>query len=242
MIIKGATLRNLTVYDQQFVSNGLQLYYNPSVSYPGSGTSLNDLSNNGFNGTLTNSPTFNATGNYFTYNGSNTYILTPSMTSAFIGSTAVSIEMWLYPTAAGCAMLENGNTIPGTGWTDNNIEMGNSVLPRVGFWNGAVAAVTAGTTTTGLNNWYQIVLTYNGSTLQGYNNAVAGTGGATGRQVPWLYGNQYYLIIGAASNTNLGISNAFWSGRIGIVRVYNRGLTAQEVDINFQTTRSIYKI
>jgi len=54
----------------------LQLDAANTKSYPGSGTTWTDLSGNGNNGTLTNSPTFSsANGGIFTFNGTNQFIL-----------------------------------------------------------------------------------------------------------------------------------------------------------------------
>jgi hypothetical protein len=51
------------------VSSGLELYYDPSnnTSYPGSGTTLFDLSPSGVNATISGSPT--DAGNWFTFTG-----------------------------------------------------------------------------------------------------------------------------------------------------------------------------
>ena len=55
----------------RIVTNGLKLHYdaeNPR-SYPGTGTTVYDISNNGFNGTLTNASVGTTTSNVFTFNG-----------------------------------------------------------------------------------------------------------------------------------------------------------------------------
>ena len=54
-------------------TNGLVLYYDPSSasSYSGSGTTINDLSGNGLNGTMSN---ISFTSPYFSYNGSSSQV------------------------------------------------------------------------------------------------------------------------------------------------------------------------
>ena len=52
-----------------YVSSGLQMYYNPEdpTSYSGTGATLTDLSGNGYNATLVNSPTHST--NSFSFAG-----------------------------------------------------------------------------------------------------------------------------------------------------------------------------
>lgn len=55
MIIQGVTLNGLSVYDASPNYNNLALYLDAdiSASYPGTGTTVNDLSGNGYTNTLT---------------------------------------------------------------------------------------------------------------------------------------------------------------------------------------------
>ena len=57
MIIQGVTLRGTRVVDASFITQNLVIYLdaNNSSSYAGSGTTLNDLSGNGYTHTLSNS-------------------------------------------------------------------------------------------------------------------------------------------------------------------------------------------
>ena len=55
MIIKGLTVKNATIYDASFVTQNLTIWLdaNNNSSYNGSGTTVNDLSGNGYTHTLT---------------------------------------------------------------------------------------------------------------------------------------------------------------------------------------------
>lgn len=55
MIIKGLTVKNATIYDASFVTQNLTIWLdaNNNSSYGGSGTTVNDLSGNGYTHTLT---------------------------------------------------------------------------------------------------------------------------------------------------------------------------------------------
>ena len=64
----------------ELITNGLVLYLDAAnpTSYSGTGTTWTDLSGNGNNGTLMNSPIYSATsGGNFVFNGSNTYVYAP---------------------------------------------------------------------------------------------------------------------------------------------------------------------
>ena len=245
MKIKGFRLGNTRVFDQvPAVTTGLQLYYDPAT-YSGSGTSLNDLSGNGFTGTLQNVDTSNYHSHYFNYSNSN--IVTPNMVAAFSSTVAVSYELWVWPTNVGCCVAESGSAVLGAGWYDNQMEVGGDAGPPWSLYSSLWAGgnftppyppnpnITSG-------NWFQLVLTYDGTVGTGYVNGVAqGYTASFFRQAPWQFGYGYWLNFGAASNTSL-YSNNNWSGAIGIIRAYNRGLSSAEVLQNYNATRGIYGI
>ena len=86
------------------VTSGLSLFLDTgnSTSYPGTGTAWSDLSGNGNNGTLVNSPAYTAAGrdSYFSFGSGATQrtsftYQTPQQTA----STAFSWNIWVYPTA-----------------------------------------------------------------------------------------------------------------------------------------------
>ena len=65
----------MTIFFPSIVTNGLVLCLDAGnqLSYPGTGTTWNDLSRNGNNGTLTNGPVFNSGGS-MVFDGVNDYI------------------------------------------------------------------------------------------------------------------------------------------------------------------------
>ena len=76
------------------VESGLVLaidFANPK-SYPGSGTTVYDLSGNGYNGTLTNGPTFSTEyGGALVFDGSNDYIQFANTILSGTGDFTISI-------------------------------------------------------------------------------------------------------------------------------------------------------
>lgn len=245
-----------------YVSSDLVLYYDPAnpASYSGSGSTLTDLSPNGLNGTINNA-TYNSSLNsgVFTFVGSagNQFIMTPNLYSLFNAATwptRCTIEMWIYGTANGSAVMEVGQNSISTGWRVNNIELGNVgpfFSPRGGFLNTSNAVFFNGVNgSPGLNKWMHFCLLYNGTIPNLYNNTTSGTSGNSGtRKVPWqqsplLTGqtaNYYGLAFGAGSATNsLGLTTAMYTGRIGIVRVYSRELTNAEITTNYNGVKARY--
>ena len=83
-----------TPIDNIILSN-LVLYFDPSnsSSYPGSGTTITDLSDSGLSGTMSN---ITYTSPYFTYNGSNSQVSIADNSVLEPESGDFTIETWFY--------------------------------------------------------------------------------------------------------------------------------------------------
>jgi hypothetical protein len=105
----GQTRYNSTIKTVEWYTGSNNLwYYLPNIyisnmvarydaaepaSYSGSGTSWNDISGNGNNGTLVNSPTYSSTyGGGFSFNKSNNYV---SLPTGLITSNDFTVIMWV---------------------------------------------------------------------------------------------------------------------------------------------------
>jgi hypothetical protein len=246
------------------------VYYDPANpdSYSGSGTTINDLSGNNNHGTINNA-TFSATnGGTLSFLGSagNQYVMTPNLYSLVsnyfpAGAThigAMTVEMWIYATANGSALMEVGQNSISTGFRTNNIELGTVgpfFAPRAGYLADGTGTMTYNGTsgTPALNKWMNFSMVYNGyGTLAPilYYNGVAGAAANSGArrppslQTPLLTGqtlNYSGWAFGAGSATNsLSLTSAMYTGRIGIMRVYRRGLTAVEIQSNYNNVKARY--
>jgi hypothetical protein len=213
---------------QNIVTNGLQLSYDfaNKNSYPGTGTTIYDLSGNSNNGTLLNNPQFspNANGGVISWDGTDDYIDTGKTATqlGFYGAN-YTMEAWVYPTS-----LTSDRTMFGT--NQSALRQGLHLVFRNGqIYQGHYASdFTAGTVTT--NNWYQIVYTYNASTgaCEIFKNSVSqGTG----------------TISSFIGTTNILIASwggsYYFEGPGGIYRIYNRVLSSTEIlqNYNAQKTR-----
>jgi hypothetical protein len=226
------------------VTTGLILNYDISnvSSYPGSGTTVTDLTGSS-NATLYNSPTYTATGGgYLTFNGSNQYLGTNTALGSKLNpantSTVISIFVWAYPMDNGVIVSELGSTTPNTGWHDSQIEMVAGTL-KFSVWTGGVQNLSS-TISTPLNNWYYMGFTYNGTNLVGYvNGASAVTSSTITRQTPYNNGGGLGLFyaIAAVDGTSLGDGTAA-NMRFGGMQVYNTALNASDVLQNYNAQKS----
>ena len=226
------------------ISSGLILNYNinDASSYPGSGTTVTDLTGSS-NATLYNSPTYSSSGGgYLTFNGSNQYLgLNTSLNSKLSPvntSTVISIFVWAYPMDNGVIVQEIGQTTPNTNWHDSQIEMVAGTL-KFSVWSGNVQNLSS-TIPTPLNAWYYMGFTFSGTVLTGYvNGSSAVTSGTINRQTPFNNGGGIGLFyaVAAADSTSLGDGTAA-NMRFGGMQVYNTALNASDVLQNYNAQKS----
>jgi Concanavalin A-like lectin/glucanases superfamily len=82
------------------------------------------------------------------------------------------------------------------------------------------------TVTVPVGTWTHVAGTYNGSTLTVWVNGVrAGSRAISGTTCK----NNLPLVVGAKSNPDKGLLEAFWDGALDDVRIYRRALTAAEI-------------
>jgi hypothetical protein len=217
-----------TNYNPRIVTDGLVLCLDAGnlKSYPGSGTTWTDLSGNGRNATVNGSPTF--TNGYFDITGDSTYIslsnsgLVPR-TNDFTYSTWINFDA----TDNVDTIFENGS------WTDTLLfrYQTNSVAV---YAEGALRGTFSWTASAGV--WYNVVFKRESGTCSMYiNNILTGT--------PFTMTTDINL-----ANTNLFLMrsqhavNQFLNGKIATFSIYNKALTASEVQQNFNATRSRFGI
>jgi len=206
-------------------------------SYRGSGTTWTNLSGRSNNGTLTNGPTYSsANGGSIVFDGTNDYVLAnnTSLNSQF-SSTSVSHFTWVYPTSAGQIVSELGQTTINTGWHDSNIEISSAGAFSFSTWhNGLTNKVVSSNQS--FNQWYYVGFSYNGTTLTAYINGISIGTTTFSRQAPYNNGQQTHYALCATDFTNMG-TQGHAGAKISSFKVYNRALSAQEIQQNFQALR-----
>jgi hypothetical protein len=242
MNIQGVTLTNVGyVRDLPLpVTSGLYLSYDPAST---SSSTLTDTSGNGRNGTMFNSPTISASDHYMTLNGSNQFFYTPNLYNS--GNYNHTVEVWIYPTTSNISVWsDDSQQSTNTGYHATGAQYYSNTTLAIGLWGspGQVNSVTVGPSQSWANKWTQLVRTYDGTTMKGYYNGIAGNTLATTWVAPWpSAGNNWYIGFGAIDVTAMAGTTAGWfAGRYGIVRVYNRALTSTEVNQNYLSTGYLY--
>ena len=206
-------------YNPKIVTDGLVLCLdaaNPK-SYPGTGTTWSDLSGNGKNATInTSHVSYSSTGLTFTGDG------TTAQGGNIVGAAPLlssmnTVEFAVYTPGIAYQILTN--SFYGYGESD-----------RVYSKNGTTNIILGAT----LNSWNMFSVTFNGTnTVTGYKNGVLGNtsssfdfSGLTGDLPigarPWAPYTQNF--------------------KLGYIRIYNRVLSAQEIQQNFNALRGRYGI
>lgn len=228
-----------TFYNPQIITSGLIVCLDAANTkcYPGSGTTMTDLTGRGNTGTLTNGPTFNsANGGSIVLDGTNDYINGTDISSTFTGN--MTAEAWIKVNVASGDWVR----IVGTGGN-------NSTNRTFGLWyhidqkllwqryggsgGGSDPAIFPNSPVLTVGSWHHVAATTSGSSHVLYlNGNQIGTATAAGS---W-----------AASTENITIGYSLFhsagNANIGIVRLYNVGLTAQQILENYNATRSRYGI
>jgi hypothetical protein len=219
-------------HSPSIVTNGLVLALDAAntKSYPGSGTAWNDLSGNGYSGTLTNGPTFSSSENgSIVFNGSNQYIIGPSISSQFTGN--MTAEIWVKITSTPVDFVRLiGTGINGGGARTFGLWLAAN---RRLLWQRSAGVDPAinPTDVLPLGSWNHIVATTSGSSHSLYLNGVSiGTNTAAG---PWTASGQDISIA-------YGYLHAYLNGNISNAKLYSRALSQTEVSQNFNAQRGRY--
>ena len=223
------------------VTNGLILALDAADrnSYPGSGTAWTDLSGRGNTGTLTNGPTYSSVnGGSLSFDGTDDHILGTIPSSTFSG--AHSICCWFYrETITEWAGLFSNNVNTTSCSIFTFITTSNSLGTNQAGVNGTSIAVDLGADH--LNKWIYAVITYAGSTNGSAVNVYAYKNGSLLTATGSLYWN-----LSSSSSYYIGrhwtSGSQILDGFIPQVSVYNRALTAAEIQQNFNALRGRFGI
>jgi hypothetical protein len=230
------------------VTNGLVLALDAAntKSYPGSGTTWRDLSRNN-NGTLVNGPTFNsANGGSIVFDGVDDFALINNPTT--IQNQDFTVSVWINPEVQNAAVISiidfDHATSPFQGWVMQSEDAiinryfylawydGSQFQPTGGGGYGAGKGIQITTSA-----WQNIIYSKNGTTLLGYKN-----------------GSQVYS--GTASNSNVSyvssrniriggcvaIAGRNFKGNISNALIYNKALSASEVEQNYNALKGRFNL
>jgi len=220
-----------------YVTSGLimNIDFN-NASYSGTGSTVTDLTTNGNNGTLVNSPTYTSgTPSYMTFNGTSNYIGNAGTLNNFnFASTGgITVEAWVNPNLTSYEFWFSSNVTSG----DCTYRFGTNSSGYY-YWNmGHHVDVNTGGPISS-NTWYQVVFTgavvsgnvytnvyLNGSNVvSNYNESL----GSLSNPTNWLIGH--------------GETSSAWpyNGNVSIIRVYNTALNSTQVTQNYNASKATF--
>lgn len=213
------------------------IYTNPdsSTSYPGTGTTVTDLSGNGNNGTLVNGVTFTSgTPAYFNLDGTNDYISYGDVGDTYGSFTALN---WFYlDTTSGyrSVMSKWSDTGGQRSWM-SVVDAGTiqAYFDRSGTFS-TVRSITGNSLS--INTWYLAAMTYNSTTGDCaliVNDVVRGT--ATFSGAGDLFNSTSPLQLGAQ-----GEPGRYLDGRMGKFLLYKSVLSSGNLTQIWNNTKANY--
>ena len=215
------------------VENGLVLCLDAGNrrSYPGTGSSWNDvcLTNNA---TLFNTPTYsNSNGGVLSFDGTDDYGTVTNDVSS--GTNDFAVSVWVYKTE-----IVSNRYIWDFGPNGGTLSSGTAVTPGFRYYNPTIG--TAGPLYTSgpahnINTWYNIVVSRISSVTSIYSNgSFAVSGSDTGNIGSW--GTTFNI-------ARYGGGGFVLQGNISCIMVYkNKGLNEQEILQNFNALRGRFNI
>lgn len=232
MIIQGVTLNGVRVLDGGVMPTGLMLYLdaNNTSSYSGTGTTVNDLSGNGYTHTLSNSNIYTTLSGVKCFNCSSVGIITANSTTIQIPTnfTYISWTRVRSTTTGYRTLLRNYNT----GGHPIIINSGTNLL---GMWDN--------TTATGFNS--------SGYNMSAYGDVWAqwATVGDTSGQTFYINGQQ---VGSSVSKSVAGEYHYMWGnitpaldqpwGYVANLELYNTKLTLEQIQQNYYGLRARFGV
>jgi hypothetical protein len=210
-----------------------------SGSYPGSGSSWYDRTNNEYNASLVNGPTYNSgNGGFIQCDGSNDVIMLYSSGQYNFGTGNFGIGMWINTTATTGNIFQTYNCCSSYGAGVNSAGKFS-----FGFRDDSCNNNPNAVTTLSYNNgsWYYAFFQRVSGTAQIYINGSLVASNTVGGGSNVNISNASLQICNASSNACPVINNnneGPLAAKIGAVHIYSKSLTADEITINFDATKT----
>ena len=222
-------------FGPNIVTDGLVAYFDAAnvKSYPGSGTNWKDLQG-GNTGVLTNGPTFNSNNNgKLVFDGTNDYVDGDSASKYITNTSRITVALWCRPDAVGVykKIVTTGtssNVIQGIYFSIGPSSFNTYFGLKLGGTNRSVVSTTNLSTT----EFNYLVGTYNGSTMKVYLNDTL------------LNSANYSGAIGTGGDLRISgywNGNETWDGDVATCQFYNRDLSLEEIQQNYNATKSRFK-
>ncbi len=214
-------------HSPRIITDGLVLCLDAAntKSYPGSGTTWTDLSNNGNNGSLINGPTFSSDNlGSISFDGVNDYVNIPNFTSLAL-SSACTISIWSF------IRQNKGYHFWGNGIFLVQIQSNGNYRLRFnldGNWRSSYSASFSN------NIWHKLDITWDGNITKIYTNS---------QEVVNSTADSSFNAFSNTTTQPLEISRRssdFSDVNIAGVQLYNKALTPSGILQNYNATKGRY--
>lgn len=221
------------------VTSNLVAYYNPDLtsSYPGTGTTLFDISGNGLSGTMSN---ITYTDPYFTYNGTSSTVSVADNALLEPGTGDFALEAWVYHsviTGSQRTFISKTNNGGGAADWSYGLRTNSAGATYLEVGNGTTT-VNSPSYNVSTGQWYQIVGVWTNIASNSIALYINGASqGSNAHSFASVKNSTRSLYLGSY---NGGEYSQWFNGRMGIVRYYNVALTTAQVSQNFNANRATY--
>jgi hypothetical protein len=219
------------------VTNGLVLTLNATDrnSYPGSGNTWRDLSGNGYNSTLVNGPTFSSANNgSIVFDGVNDNVLDPTVNyNSYNNNFTANVWIKANTTSGnnGIVGWGSGGVAPYYTWA---LSLSDSKFATQ-IYNGTNHFINSDIIE--INKWYNAAfVVYQSGLMELYINSTKFSALGSSNLIRSRTDQYDRTIIGANPNTSQPTLN----GNVALTQIYNRALSAQEVQQNYDALKSRY--
>jgi hypothetical protein len=207
------------------------------LSYPGTGTTWNDLSGNDTNGVLTNGPTFNNTElGTIVFDGVNDFILMPNSIGSYL-TTDLTFSI---------IAKRNGNSSSSIGGLIGNLWhteftglsmylRNNNTQITIQTADGTARTSYVLTNPVSNLNWTHYTLTVNSGIVSVYINSVL----LDSRLRNIVQNPTRPVVLGKWAQS---FNSYYLNGEISLASVYNKALTSNEVLQNYNATKSRFNL
>ena len=227
-------------HSPSIVTDGLVLALDAAnvKSYPGTGDAWTDLSGNGNTGKLENGPIYDsANSGSILFDGTNDYVDCGPASQIGSSLTGFTFNVWINTSVKAVKCIaENG-----TGYTTNTFYMFQENANYITFevYGGTDFDVVYTNFIYQTNTWYNLTGVWSPNTrVEIYCNGILCSGTRGGSARSSLRDGNADLFFGARPGSN----SYRFSGKIANSGIYNRALTAAEIQQNFNALRGRYSL